>query len=284
MGTKGSRRSESRAAAGAARLRVGTSGWQYRHWRGVLYPEHLPVRRWLEHYAARFDTVEINNTFYHLPAAATFDAWRARAPRGFCYALKLSRYATHVRRLREPRAPVTRFLARAARLGRHLGPILVQLPPRWGVDPARLAGFLRVAPRARRWALEFRDPSWLCAPVYELLRAHGAALCVHDLIPGHPREVTADFVYLRFHGTAYGGSYSPQALAAWARRIRAYLERGLDVYAYFNNDRDGWAVVNARALRRYAGGDARGAAPGAIARGRGAPRAAPPRPRRRCRR
>ena len=238
-------------ARAAGRLRVGTSGYQYDHWRGLFYPSGLAKRRWFEYYASHFDSVEINNTFYQLPGEHTFDAWRAQAPEGFCFALKFSRYGSHLKRLKQPEDSIARFLGRAGRLGATLGPILVQLPPRWSPDLERLEAFLEAAPPERRFAVEFRDPRWLCEPVYGLLRRCGAALCVHDLIEGHPREITADWVYLRFHGERYAGSYSHQFLAAAAARIRRELARRLDVYAYFNNDLGGHAVRNALDLRRY---------------------------------
>lgn len=233
------------------RLRVGTSGYQYEHWRGVFYPPELPRAQWFAWYARHFDTVEINNTFYRLPAAPVFDAWRKAAPPGMTYALKFSRFATHMKRLREPEQPIALFLERARRLKSTLGPILVQLPPRWHVNVERLHAFLAALPRARRWALEFRDPSWLGEPVYALLAKHRVALCVHDMLAEHPRPVTADFTYLRFHGRRYGGSYTRAALAAQARRVRDCLAQGIDVYAYFNNDVEGHAVRNALDLRRY---------------------------------
>jgi uncharacterized protein YecE (DUF72 family) len=238
-----------------AELRVGCSGYHYAHWRGVFYPEKLPTRLWFDHYARHFDTVELNATFYRLPEEQTVRGWRDRAPAGFVYAVKLSRYGTHVRRLRDPEAWVGRFLERARLLGPTLGPILVQLPPHWSCDPDRLAEFLEAAPPENRWTVELRDPSWLCEPVLDLLRAHNAALCIHDLLENHPWEATADWVYIRFHGPRagepYTGSYSPQALAAAARRIGEYLAAGRDVYAYFNNDAEGAAVQNAMDLRRY---------------------------------
>ncbi|HEX7043261.1 MAG TPA: DUF72 domain-containing protein [Burkholderiales bacterium] len=241
---------------GRGELRVGTSGYQYDHWRRAFYPPELPKAGWFAFYARRFDTVEINNTFYRLPEAHVFEAWRAAAPANFRYALKFSRYGTHLKRLRDPAQPIALFLERARRLGPMLGPILVQLPPHWRADPVRLEGFLEALPRAQRWAVEFRDSSWLREPIFALLAKYGVALCVHDMLPRHPRRVTADFVYLRFHGRRYGGAYTPQQLAAHARRVRACLADGIDVYAYFNNDADGHAVRNALDLRRYIGGAA----------------------------
>jgi uncharacterized protein YecE (DUF72 family) len=231
-------------------LRIGTSGYQYNHWRGVLYPEQAPARDWFSLYAEQFDTVEINATFYHLPAASTFDAWAARAPERFLYALKFSRYGTHLKRLLDPEATIGLFVERARRLGPALGPVLVQLPPRWNAAPQRLEAFLEAAPRDLRWAYEFRDESWLSPRVLELLRRHDAALCVHDKIPGHPDEPTTSWVYLRFHGHVPQGKYSAQRLKGVARRIEAWLERGLDVYAYFNNDPHGHAVRDALRLRK----------------------------------
>lgn len=234
-----------------ARAWIGTSGYQYDHWRGVLYPEGVPKRGWFEEYAQHFDTVEINNTFYRLPEAETFKTWYDEAPEGFCYALKYSRYGSHLKRLKDPAGPLETFTSRARELKEHLGPILVQLPGNWQINMDRLQAFLEAAPREYRWALEFRDSSWLCDPVYDLLREHNAALVLHDMLPDHPREITADWVYLRFHGDHYQGSYSSQFLTAEAERIAAELREGRDVYAYFNNDQAGYAAMNAQDLERY---------------------------------
>lgn len=233
------------------RLRVGTSGYHYEHWRGVFYPETLSPEAWFDHYATVFDTVEINNTFYRLPDVATFDAWCSRAPDGFLYALKFSRYGTHLKHLTEPRKVIRPFLRGARRLDDHLGPILLQLPPRWKADPTRLERFLDAAPKDLRWAVEFRDPSWLREDVYAVLHRAGAALCIHDMIEDHPRKFTTNWTYLRYHGRTYDGSYSTQKLSAEAARIARLLAEGTDVYAYFNNDVGGHAVRNARDLRRY---------------------------------
>ncbi len=239
------------AAPQRGTFRLGTSGYKYDHWRGVLYPEDLPKDEWFGCYAKRFESVEINNTFYHLPEAETFDEWRERAPQGFCYALKFSRYGSHMKKLKDPEGTIGAFLERAERLRDRLGPILVQLPPHWGADPERLAASLDVAPARHRWAVEVRDPSWLGSEVFDVLRDHGAALCIHDLIDDHPRERTADWLYLRYHGEDYGGSYSPQKLSAEADRIAGWLGDGRDVYAYFNNDLGGHAVENASDLALF---------------------------------
>jgi uncharacterized protein YecE (DUF72 family) len=238
------------------RFRVGTSGYQYDHWQGVFYPEDIRKRDWFVYYAQRFPAVEINNTFYNLAAEKTFRQWRDNAPAGFEYVLKYSRYGSHMKRLKDPASHLDLFMSRARVLGRHLGPVLVQLPPHWGADPPRLRAFLAAAPRKVRWAIEVRDASWLCEDIYAVLRKHHAALCIHDLIADHPREITADWVYLRFHGPQatqrkYEGRYPHQAMTAEADRVRDYLADGMDVYAFFNNDQAGHAVRNAGELMRY---------------------------------
>lgn len=235
----------------SGKFRVGTSGYQYPHWRGVFYPADLPVRQWFAYYADRFDTVEINNTFYRLPDVGVFDGWRSQAPENFRYALKYSRYATHIKHLKDPQEPLQRFWCRAARLAEALGPVLVQLPPHWRVNTERLAQFAAQLPRGPRWAIEVRDASWLCDKVFSVLHEYNIALCIHDMLARHPRVLTADFVYLRFHGDHYRGCYSHQFLTAQAALIAAYLERGLDTYAYFNNDERAYAVANALDLKRY---------------------------------
>lgn len=232
-------------------LRVCTSGWQYDHWAGRFYPPGLPKEEWFRWYARHFDTVEINNSFYRLPSAETFARWRLQAPPAFCYAVKYSRYGTHLKHLRDPSMHVPRFLEAAEHLGGSLGPILVQLPPRWEPDFDRLEEFLAALPGRHRWALEVRDARWLGDTLYSCLRRHAAALVVHDLVPGHPRVATTDWIYLRYHGQRYGGCYEDAHLREEARRILEDLARGLDVYAYFNNDVEGYAVANALDLRRF---------------------------------
>jgi uncharacterized protein YecE (DUF72 family) len=234
--------------------RVGCSGWSYRHWRGVVYPADAPARTWFAHYAERFDTVELNNTFYRLPAASTVEGWEGQAPPGFTYAVKVGQFGTHRMKLNDARSWLPRHLERARLLGDHLGPNLFQLPPRWKRNAARLDEALAAAPADVRWAVELRDPSWLHDDVFAVLAARGAALCLHDLLPDHPWERTTSWTYLRFHGpqaleATYRGRYGPRRLAPVAERLEGWLEEGTDVYAYFNNDDAGFAVTDAEWLR-----------------------------------
>ncbi len=235
-----------------SRVRIGCSGWQYRHWRGDFYPKHLSQDRWLEFYAERFDTVELNNSFYRLPEADVFAAWARRSPAGFLFAVKASRYLTHLRRLREPREPLHRFWSRAQRLGDHLGPVLYQLPPRWNRNAERLATFAEAVPSDRRQAIEIRDPSWYHPATYDLMARGNLALCLHDMRGSQsPKQPIGPFAYVRFHGSGakYGGSYSGQALAGWADRLAAWVSEGMACYAYFNNDVGGHAFRDAIRLR-----------------------------------
>ena len=235
-------------------VRVGCSGWVYRDWRGPVYPTELPQRRWFESYATRFDTVELNSTFYRLPTTTAVEHWAAQAPPGFVYAAKLGQFGSHRMKLRDAGSWLPNHLDRVCRLGPALGPTLVQLPPRWGRNVGRLDEFLSVAPRSLRWAVEVRDASWLHDDVYEVLARHHAALCIHDLLADHPFELTADWTYVRFHGPEaverpYHGAYGPERLRPWAERLAALLGSGHDVYAYFNNDWYGHAVTDALFLR-----------------------------------
>ena len=229
---------------------VGCSGWVYRHWKGLVYPQELPQRRWFEHYASLFDTVELNATFYRLPSPAAVERWAEQAPEGFLYANKLGSFGSHRMKLRDPSSWLERHLERLAGLGPSAGPTLVQLPPRWRRDVGRLDEFLALVPQSQRWAVEVREPSWLHEDVFDVLRRHGAALCIHDLLPDHPWERTTSWTYLRFHGPratehAYQGRYGEGALAPAAARLAAWLDEGCDVYAYFNNDDSGYAVSDA---------------------------------------
>jgi uncharacterized protein YecE (DUF72 family) len=227
----------------------------YKDWRGLVYPQDLPQRRWFEHYATLFDTVEINNTFYRLPPASTVEAWAAQAPPGFVYALKLGAFGSHRMKLRDAASWLPNHLDRAQRLGSSLGPTLVQLPPRWRRNVERLEEFfVAAAPSGCRWAVELREPSWVHDEVFEVLRRHGAALCIHDLLADHPWELTTDWTYVRFHGPnalerKYWGRYGARRLRPVAERLGAWLDQDVGVYAYFNNDWEGNAVRDARWLR-----------------------------------
>ena len=233
-------------------LRVGCSGWQYRHWSGHLYPEDLPLSGWFSHYASIFDTVEVNNTFYRLPEAETFAAWERKAPPGFLFAVKASRFLTHMKKLKDPQEPIERFFSRARELGRKLGPVLYQLPPRWPKNLARLKEFLGALPRRRLHAVEFREPSWYSDDVFRELERRGVALCLHDM-PGSVSErlVIGPFVYVRFHGSGskYGGRYADERLDDWARWLAREIAAGRSIFAYFNNDAGGHAPRDAIRLR-----------------------------------
>ncbi|MCW3840488.1 DUF72 domain-containing protein [Micromonospora yasonensis] len=239
---------------------VGTSGWQYRDWRDHFYPAKLPQRLWLEHFAARFATVEVNNAFYRLPERDTFVAWRDRTPDDFCVAVKMSRYLTHVKRLRDPAEPVARFLDRATGLGDRLGPVLVQLPPNLRADPEALDATLRLFPAEVRVAVEPRHPSWWTEEVRGVLERRRAALVWADRLSRlvAPLWRTTDFGYLRLHeGRARPWPrYGRTALATWVRRLATTFSADEPAYVYFNNDPGGAAIVDAVAfagLARRAG-------------------------------
>lgn len=235
---------------------IGTSGYQYRHWRGVLYPEGLPQRLWLEHYAERFPTVEMNATFYRLPTADAVDRWRDVTPAGFRFAVKGSRYLTHMKRLTDVGRGLRRFFTPVLRFGEKLGPVLWQLPPQMRPDPERLEGFLSRLPPGVRFAVEFRSPEWYGDRISDVLDRHGAAFCEHDLVDARPPRVTGGFRYLRFHGRTgkYAGRYGAEALAEVARDLERWRGGG-DAYVYFNNDVHGHAVLDAAALSRALGRD-----------------------------
>ena len=230
---------------------IGTSGWQYRHWRGGLYPRDVAQAHWFDRYVESFDTVELNVTFYRQPKPEVFENWARRAPDGFLFAVKASRFLTHILRLRDPKASVDLLLEGATRLGSHLGPILLQLPPDMPVEVDRLAETLDAFPPEVRVALEPRHRSWFVEPVLEVLRSHGAALCWADrrrpLNPTDPGWATAPWGYVRFHsGTASPrGCYGERSLASWLQRISAAWSPDQDVFAYWNNDFRGCAPRDA---------------------------------------
>jgi len=237
-----------------ANVHIGTSGWHYKHWLGLFYPETTPSSEMLPFYLRYFDTVEVNNTFYQLPAPTTFDYWRENSSTKFCFAVKASRYITHMKKLKDPESSITNFFSRVELLDRKLGPILFQLPPRWKFNHHRLAEFLRILPKQHQYVFEFRDESWLVPQVFDQLGEHNAALCIHDLgTMRTPVEITADFTYIRFHGPGdakYSGSYSGRELQKWANRINEWRKSLSSIYVYFNNDVGGWAVQNALDLKQ----------------------------------
>jgi uncharacterized protein YecE (DUF72 family) len=240
------------------RVHVGTSGWHYKHWVGDFYPERFPSSKMFSWYAREFHTVEINNSFYRLPEGKTFQQWREMAPPGFLFALKASRFITHIKRLRDAADSIDLFFSRAKPLGLTLGPVLFQLPPRWKANVDRLAEFLSILPKRHKYSIEFRDESWNAAQVYALLRRHNIALCIHDWheMPWS-KELTADFSYIRFHGSGqnYGGNYPKEQLRAWAKWITSWSRQLSDVFVYFNNDIGGHAIRNARSLRTLLEGE-----------------------------
>ena len=234
-------------------LRIGTSGWHYKHWIGRYYPDDVKPGEMLQFYLRDFDTVELNNTFYHLPSESSFDAWRAATPRDFLFAVKGSRFITHMIKLKDPERGLANFLPRAERLRGKLGPILWQLPPKWNVNVERLEEFLEALPRGHRYAFELRNQSWMTDKVYELLRKHDAAFCIYELAGYHsPFEITASWTYVRLHGpttSKYAGSYSDVQLEAWAKRIEEWRAKMKAVYVYFDNDDSAYAVNNALTLK-----------------------------------
>ncbi|HEX8217189.1 MAG TPA: DUF72 domain-containing protein [Allosphingosinicella sp.] len=237
-------------------IRIGCSGWLYRHWRELFYPPKLPQRLWFEHYAATFETVELNTSFYHLPKPESFAKWRDQAPPAFRYAVKAPRFITHMKKLRDCSEPVDEFLCRARNLGDRIGPILYQLPPRWACNVERLEEFIALLPVDLAHVFEFREKSWLTAEVLELLDARRVSFCVHDMAGSATERWTAGPVaYIRFHGDVgkYWGRYSDGALLSWTDWIVAEARGGRDVWCYFNNDIYGHAIEDALTLRSMVG-------------------------------
>lgn len=237
-----------------ATARIGCSGWSYKGWVGKVYPEKAPSRTWFGHYVEHLDTVELNNTFYRLPTPEKVEGWREQAPPGFLYATKVGQFCTHRKKLKDPDIWLPRHLDRVRRLGPHLGPNLLQLPPSWRRDVERLEAVLAILPDDIRWSVELRDPSWLHDDVFDALARHGVALCLHDLLADHPRIRTTDWTYVRYHGpdalrAPYHGPYGEDRLRRDAEWLGSWLDEGADVYAYFNNDVLADAFFEARFLR-----------------------------------
>ena len=235
------------------KLHIGTSGWHYPHWKAVFYPDNLRNEQQLSYYAQEFTTVEINNSFYHLPSAETFRTWAAAVPEKFLFAVKGSRFFTHMKKLNLTKADLQPFFKQISNLKKKLGPVLFQLPPFWKINTGRLEAFLKILPRNQRYSFEFRNATWYDDQVYTLLKKYHCAFCIYDLDRQlSPMITTADFDYIRLHGPAgkYQGKYTASVLNTWLKRCRAWQDSGKDVYLYFDNDQAGYAVKNAQMMLR----------------------------------
>lgn len=233
------------------KIYIGTSGWHYKHWKGTFYPQEIKDAGQFDYYSQYFNTVEINNSFYKLPAPATFRQWKMEAPAKFIFSVKASRFITHMKKLNPDGASIQKFLRRAGELDRKLGPVLFQLPPAWNINIDRLAAFLKQLPGRQRYTFEFRNHSWYHAEVFALLRQYNCAFCIYHLDKHlSPLEVTADFVYVRLHGPGnkYQGNYPKRALEKWAGLCHQWQHEKKDVYLYFDNDQAGYAAFNAQRL------------------------------------
>ena len=243
----------------SSNIRIGTSGYHYKHWVGPFYPPKTPAAKMLEYYAGHFDTLELNNSFYRLPSIEAFEGWRDATPDHFVFTVKASRYITHQKKLKDPENAIQNILPRAEHLREKLGPFLFQLPPRFKVNTDRLHDLLAILPRRHRYVFELRDSSWLAAEVNAILKKFNAAFCIYELAGYHtPLDITADFTYVRLHGPAegkYQGSYTDQKLGEWARWIERQAKALKAVYVYFDNDQAGYAARNAMRLQEMVFGE-----------------------------
>ncbi len=235
---------------------VGTSGWHYEHWRGRFYPDKLPKAEWLRFYAGHFTTVELNNSFYRLPSEAAFSNWYDSTPDNFAFSVKVSRFITHIKRLKDAGEALDKFINRAKILGAKLGPLLYQLPPSVHRNDGLLESFLANLPRGLMHVFEFRHQSWLEEAVFQILHKYNAGLCIFDM-PSFscPLAATADFIYIRFHGSTglYWSCYSDEELDTWAKKLATLTESSKTIYAYFNNDAEAFAIKNALTFGDYLG-------------------------------
>ena len=238
---------------------IGTSGYNYPHWwNGVFYPSDLPQRKWLEFYAEHFETVELNVSFYRLPGKKVFESWYKRTPKGFSFAVKGSRFITHIKRLKDCREPLSLLLDYSSALKEKLGVVLWQIPPRFHFQRDRLEEFcvlLSTLPRSKylRHAFEFRDESWLCNDAFRILEEFNFGFCIaHGSGLPFMEKVTTHFVYLRLHGgeTLYGSGYSEKELKGWVKKIENWKAKGKDIFVYFNNDAYGFAIKNGLTLKK----------------------------------
>ncbi len=234
------------------KIYVGTSGWNYKHWVGNFYPEDLKQKELLNFYSQRLNTVEINNSFYRLPDIKTFKTWVEIVPKKFIFSVKGSRYITHMKKLKDPKPSCKKLIIHIKYLKEKLGPVLFQLPPHWKFNKERFENFLKALPGKYLYTFEFREKSWWNDKTFELLSDHNSAFCIYELAGTlTPKEITADFVYIRLHGPGnkYQGNYSKNELAGWAGAISAWQRKNKDVYIYFDNDDSGYAVQNAQELQ-----------------------------------
>jgi uncharacterized protein YecE (DUF72 family) len=235
-------------------VRIGTSGYHYKHWVGAFYPPKTPPSKMLDCYVRHFDTLELNNSFYRLPTIEAFESWRDAAPKNFAFAVKANRFITHNKKLKDPENALDNILPRAEHLGRKLGPVLFQLPPKWKLNLERLEKLLEILPRQHRYTFEFRELSWMTREVNRLLERYNAAFCIYELAGYHsPLDITADFTYVRLHGPEagkYQGRYSQAQLRTWARQIGQWSAKLKAIYIYFDNDQAGYAAQNALELKQ----------------------------------
>jgi uncharacterized protein YecE (DUF72 family) len=238
----------------SGRAYIGTSGWHYQHWKGTFYPETIKNTEQLEYYQRSFTTVEVNNSFYRLPDKNTFKNWKEAVPGDFIFAVKASRFITHMKKLKDPVESTAAFFSHIHVLKEKLGPVLFQLPPSWKINTERFGDFLARLPNGYRYVFEFRNASWYDEQIYELMRTYNCAFCIYELAHHRsPELITADFIYIRLHGPGdkYQGSYSRAALKKLASKIRDWKSAGFDVYVYFDNDQRGYAAFNAMDLKKY---------------------------------
>jgi uncharacterized protein YecE (DUF72 family) len=233
------------------KINIGTSGWNYKHWRGWFYPEDLPQKQWLNFYIKKFKTVELNNSFYRLPTKEVFQKWKASVPGDFIFSVKGSRYLTHMKKLNDPEDSLKDFIANVKGLGNKSGPVLFQLPPGWALNIERFTAFLKALPKKFKFTFEFRNSSWWNDEVYSLLKKYNAAFCIFELGGVlSPKEVTADFIYIRLHGPGgkYQGDYSSTVLSGWSDFFKSCRNQAEEIFCYFDNDQNAYAAKNALEL------------------------------------
>lgn len=238
---------------GNSSVYIGTSGWEYKHWENVFYPKENGSVTKLNYYANELSSVEINSSFYRLPTEKILKNWVKEVPSTFIFAVKASRYITHIKKLKDPKESTDELFKRIEVLGEKLGPILFQLPPSWKCNKNRLDELLKILPKKYRYAFEFRNKTWITKEILALLREYNAAFCIYEIDKWlSPKEITSDFVYIRLHGPqkAYKGNYSSKNLAGWAGAFASWRKKNLDIYCYFDNDEKGYAPHNALCLKK----------------------------------